>query len=86
MATILEGRGARPTSQGATFHPTTGGMRIAHPVNRRRRPVSRAPREMTREEICNVEPVTAAELRSVLDGMGVCEADERWTLTLEGLV
>lgn len=42
------------------------------------------PSEMTREDICNVEPVTAAELEAALRGIG-SDDDARWALTMEGL-
>ncbi len=55
MATILEGRGLRPTIK-------------------------------RDEPVCNLEPVTAAELRDYLAGMGLGDDGPRWTLDLDAEV
>lgn len=41
-------------------------------------------RPMTRADICNVEPVTAKELKAILRDIGSSD-DDSWTLTGEGL-
>jgi hypothetical protein len=33
--------------------------------------------------VCNVEPVTAAELRAYLGGIGLGDDEPRWTLDLD---